>query len=36
MEYYWKGLDVCGGVAPGMAAAFAIAILIRSLVDENK
>jgi hypothetical protein len=36
MEYYWKGLDICGGVAPGMAAAFAIAILIRSLVDENK
>ncbi len=36
MEYYWKGLDICGGVAPGMAAAFAIAMLIRSLVDENK
>jgi hypothetical protein len=36
MEYYWKGLDVCNGVAPGIAAAFAIALLIKSMVDENK
>ena len=36
MEYYWKGLDVCNGVASGIAAAFAIALLTRSLVDENK
>ena len=36
MEYYWKGLDVCGGVVPGIAAALAIAMLIRFLVDENK
>ena len=36
MEYYRKGLELCGGGAPGMAAAFAIAMLIRSLVDENK
>jgi hypothetical protein len=36
MEYYRKGLELCGGVAPGMAAAFAIAMLIRSWVDENK
>jgi len=36
MEYYGKGLELCGGGAPGMAAAFAIAMLIRSWVDENK
>jgi hypothetical protein len=36
MEYYRKGLELCGGGAPGMAAAFAIAMLIRSWVDENK
>src|ERR1700682_3953054 len=35
MEYYWKELDVCGGVSPGIAAVFAIAMLIRSLVAEN-
>jgi hypothetical protein len=36
MEYYWMGLDVCGGVSPGIVAAFAIAMLIRSWVDDNK
>ena len=36
MEYYRKGLELCGGGAPGMAAAIAIAMLIRSWVDENK
>ena len=36
MEYYLKGFNVCGGAAPGIAAAFAIAMLMRSLVDENK
>jgi hypothetical protein len=35
MEYYWKELDICDGVAPGIAAAFAIAML-GSLVDEEK
>ncbi len=35
-EYYWNGLDLCGGAAPGIASALAIAMLIRSLVDENK
>jgi hypothetical protein len=36
MEYYRRGLELCGGGAPGMATAFAIAMLIRSWVDENK
>lgn len=34
-EYYWKGLDECGGAAPGLAA-FANAMFMRFLVDENK
>jgi hypothetical protein len=36
MESHWMGPGVCGGVAPGIAAAFAIAMLIRSMVAENK
>jgi hypothetical protein len=36
MGYYWKALDVCNGVALGIAAGFAIALLTRSLVDEIK
>jgi hypothetical protein len=36
IECYWNELYLCGEVAPGIAAAFAIAMLIRSLVDENK
>ncbi len=26
VEYYWKGLDLCGGAAPGIASALAIAM----------
>jgi hypothetical protein len=36
MEYFWMGLDACGGAAADLAAAFAIAMLMRSLGDENK
>lgn len=36
MEYYRRGLELCGGGAPGVAAALAIAMLIKSWVDENK
>jgi hypothetical protein len=36
MEYYRRGLELCGGGAPGMAAAFAIAMFMRSWVDGNK
>lgn len=36
IEYYRRGLELCGGGAPGVAAAFAIAMLIKSWVDENK
>ena len=35
MEYYRRGLELCGGGAPGVAAALAIAMLIKSWVDEN-
>ena len=35
MEYYLKGLDVCNGVAPGIAAAFAIALLTSGLIHSD-